>query len=78
MTIPCEQPAFHHVFHPQSPDRQQPIKEPSLKYYPFLYFQLCENAIYLWLGFTGDTTEFQFSFFSKITWNSIFGAANCR
>ena len=51
----------------QSPDRQQPIKEPSLKYYPFLFvLHLFEIAIYLWLGFIGDTTEFLFAFCRKI------------
>ena len=50
----------------QSPDSQQPIKEPSFKYYPFLYFQLCEIAIYLWLGFIGDTKDFQFLFLVKL------------
>ena len=35
-------------------------------------------AIYLWLGFIRDTTESQFVFCGKITWNSIFGAINCR
>ena len=39
--IPCKQPAFYHVFHRgQSPDRQQPINDPSSKYYPFLLFNV--------------------------------------
>ena len=48
----------------KSPDRQQPIKEPSLKYYPFL---LVVVSSLIWdcnvsLVFIGDTTEFQFVF----------------
>ena len=66
--------------HTQGKDRQQLIKEPSLKYYHFLlvlvYLHLFEIAIYLWLGFIGDTTEFLFAFCCKIWWNSIFGVSN--
>ena len=40
--IPCNQPAFIKYFTHggQSPDRQQPIEESSLKYYPFLLFNV--------------------------------------
>ena len=34
------------------------------------------NAIDLWLGYIGDTTEFQFAFRSKSTRNCIFEANN--
>ena len=43
-----------------------------------IYLHLFEIAICLWLGSIGDTTEFQFAFRSKITWNFIFEASNCR
>ena len=49
----------------QSPDSQQPIKNPSFKFYPFLLVNvssLIDIAIYLWLGSIGDTTEFQLAF----------------
>ena len=66
----------------QSPDRQQPIKEPSLRYFFFswsLYLHLFKIAIYLGLGFIRDTTKFQFAFRSRIRmWNFIFEATNCR
>ena len=41
--IPSEQPAFYRVFQThkeQTLDRQKPIKGPSLKYYPFLSFNV--------------------------------------
>ena len=41
-----------------------------------LYLHLFEIAIYLWLSFIGDTTEFLFAFCCKIWWNSIFGVTN--
>ena len=70
--------AFYHEFHTQraKPDRQQPMKEPSLNL-SFLcsclmYLRSFDIAIYLWLGSLGDTTEFYFAFRSKITWNYIF------
>ena len=50
-------------------ERQQPIKEPSLQYYPFfcsMCLRLYEIAIYLWLGSIGGTTEFQFAFVVKL------------
>ena len=83
MFIPCKQPAFYKVFHTQwaRADRQQPIKEPSLKYYPFLLWNvssLVEIAIYIWLESIGDTTEFQFDFRNRVTWNYIFQASNCK
>ena len=67
----------------QSPDRQQPIKESSLNYFPFLfswlmYPNLFKITVYLWLRSTGNTTEFQFAFCHKIRWNSIFWTTNCR
>ena len=40
--------------------------------------RLFESAIYLWLGSIGDTTEFQFAFRVKITWNCIIEVTNCR
>ena len=40
--------------------------------------RLFEIAIYLWLGSIGDTTEFQFAFRVKITWNRIIEVINCR
>ena len=43
-----------------------------------MYLRLVEIAIYLWLESIGDTTEFQFAFRGKITWNYIFQASNCR
>ena len=43
-----------------------------------LYLRLVEIAVYLWLESIGDTTEFQFAFRGKITWNYIFQASNCR
>ena len=73
MLIPCKQTAFYHVFHTQgaSPDRQQPIKEPSLKYYPIPLFSVSSLT---------DTTEFQFAFNGKIigTWSDMFEGTNCR
>ena len=42
-----------------------------------LYLHLFKIKIYLWLGFIGDITEYQFVFCSKVWWNSIFGATNC-
>ena len=39
--------------------------------------RLFEIAIYLWLGLE-DTTEFQFVFRVKITWNCIIEVTNCR
>ena len=43
-----------------------------------MYLRLVEIEIYLWLESIGDTTEFQFAFRGKITWNYIFQASNCR
>ena len=43
-----------------------------------MYLHLVEIAVYLWLESIGDATEFQFAFRSKITWNCIFQASNCR
>ena len=65
----------------QSPDRQQPIKEPSQKYYPIVY----KNQHTMWLSLFSvssltDTTEFQFAFNGKIigTWSDMFEGTNCR
>ena len=41
-----------------------------------MYLHLFEIAIYLCLGHIGDTTEFQFSFPGKSTWNYTFEANN--
>ena len=41
-----------------------------------MYLHLFEMAIDLWLGYIGDTTEFQFAFRSKSTRNCIFEANN--
>ena len=41
-----------------------------------MYLHLFEIAIYLWLGHIGDTTEFQFPFRGKSTWNYTFEANN--
>ena len=43
-----------------------------------IYLHLFEIPIYLWLRSIGDAIEFHFAFRSKITWNYIFEAANCR
>ena len=55
----------------KSPDRQQPIKEPSQKYYPIPLFSVSSLT---------DTTEFQFAFNGKIigTWSDIVEGTNCR
>ena len=43
-----------------------------------IYLHLFEIPIYLWLRSIGDAIELHFAFRSKITWNYIFEAANCR
>ena len=55
----------------KSPDRQQPIKEPSQKYYPIPLFSVSSLT---------DITEFQFAFNGKIigTWSDMFEGTNCR
>ena len=66
----------------QSPNRQQPIKEPSLKYYPFLLFNVSslirDRRIHLWLRSIRGTTDFQLSLRSKITRNYIFEVTSSR
>ena len=54
---------------------QQLIKEPSLKYYPFLLrnvSSLIRNRNKSLVESIGDTRKFQFAFRSKITWNYMF------
>ena len=66
----------------QSPNRQQPIKEPYLKYYPFLLFNVSslirDRRIHLWLRSIRGTTDFQLSLRSKITRNYIFEETSSR
>ena len=64
------------------PDRQQPITEPSLKYYCSMYLHLFEIAVHPLLGSSGDTTEFHFKKMvkteGKIGFSYLFPAARRR
>ena len=68
----------------QSPERQQPIKEPSLKYYSFIYFSLVQciftysRSQYTFGWGLLEIQQFYFAFRSKITWSYIFEASNYR
>ena len=42
-----------------------------------MYPHLFEIAVNLWLGSIADTTEVQFTFRIKITWNYNLQATNC-
>ena len=82
MSISCKQPAFYHVFHTEGKvqignnQSRSPLWNIILVSWS-LYLHLFEIAIYLWLGFIGDTTKFLFAFRRKIWWNYIFGVTNC-
>ena len=43
-----------------------------------MHLHLIEIAMYLWLGFFGDITEFQLAFRGEITRNYIFEETNYR